>query len=140
MTIFDLLFLALVVASIVTIFTAACYAMSRQRARALRIVRVYLICATIYFGIVIIVSLFVPRRVIRTGDPLCYDNWCITVDSVEPTASSSDVSYVVNLRLSSRARGVTQRENYVAVYITDSYGRRFNAVPQATDVAFNAPL
>ena len=43
-------------------------------------------------------------------------------------------------RLSSRARRVSQRENNLAVYMTDARGRRYDPLPDAEAAPLNALL
>ena len=140
MTIFDLVFIALFLVSIATLAVAAIFAVLGRRARAIRILKVFAIGVAIYCGIVIIVSLLAPARVLSAGQPLCFDDWCITVEGAERTASQSEVSYVVRLRLSSRARRATQRENGVVVYLTDANRTRYDPVPDTSATPLNVQL
>src|SRR2546428_341598 len=113
MSVFDLVFIALFLVGIATLLLAAIYAMLGRRARAIGILKGFATGAAIYCGIVILVALVAPRRALSTGEPLCFDDWCITVEGAERTASQSEASYIVRLRVSSRARRATQRENNV---------------------------
>ncbi len=140
MTIYDLLFLAVVFASVATILFIAGCALVRRRARAIRALKVYAVCAAIYFGIVILVSLVAPRQVVKTGEPLCFDDWCIRVDNVEQATSPTDVTYTVKMHLFSRARRITQRENNLAIYITDSRGGRYEPSRRAADAPLSVQL
>jgi len=140
MTIFDLLFLAVVLTSVVTLlFVAACLLL-RRRSFAFHVLRIYAVCLALYLAAVVLVSPFVPQRVLKIGETLCFDDWCISVDGVESNASSEEVSYLVNLRLSSRARRVTQRENNLALYVADSLGHRYNPLPKPSDTPLNVRL
>src|SRR5882757_10711017 len=105
MSIFDLLFLLLLLISAVTLLAAMGCALFGRFARAGRIVRALLVCAAIYLGIVAVVSLGRPRKTFGIGEPLCFDDWCIDVESVEPQGTGAEASYVVNLHLSSAGRG-----------------------------------
>lgn len=140
MTIFDLLFIAIFFATLATLFIAAFFAIRGQGPRAIRILRGYAICACAYLAIVILVSLFLPRRVLSVGDPRCFDDWCITVDNVIRKPTPAGISYNVTLRLSSRARRLSQRENGIVVYLTDNRGRRYDPIPDASAVPLNALL
>jgi hypothetical protein len=140
MSIFELLFIAVVLAGIVTLSLAGLSAIRGRRARAFSILKGVVIGAVIYFGIVSVVSLALPRRTLRVGQPLCFDDWCITVESAERTPSQSEVSYLVNLRLSSRARRVAQRENGIAVYLADAKGHRYSPLPDSSSPPLDAQL
>lgn len=69
MTIFDLLFIALVLVSLATIVTAAIAAIRGQRTRALGILLRFGVSVIAYLAIVVVVALLSPRRVLNVGDP-----------------------------------------------------------------------
>lgn len=140
MNIFDLLFIALFLATAATLLSAAILAMRRQGARALATLRRLAICAAIYFSIVAISSIFWPRDVPRIGEPRCFDDWCIAVEGATHQPAGGGVDYIVTLRLSSQARRVSQREKSLAVYLTDSRGRRYDPIPRPDDVPFDVRL
>lgn len=106
----------------------------------MRILRGYGIGAGVYLGIVVLVSVFSPRRVLNVGDPRCFDDWCIAAESVSRKPAQAGISYIVTLRLSSRARRVSQRENGVIVYLTDDHGHRYDPTPDESDVPLNVLL
>jgi hypothetical protein len=81
-------------------------------------------------SMVLTAALVRPRRVVKVGEDLCFDDWCIGVADVR----SSGVSYDVNIRVSSRARGRVQRANGASVYMTDGQGRRFDPLLDARDL------
>ncbi len=140
MTIFDLLFIAVFLTSLGTLCTAAVLAIRGRGKRAVRILRIYGLCIAAYFGIIIVTSLLLPRRVLNVGEPLCADDWCIGVEKVDRTPAGSGTRYHVTFRLHSRARRVSQRENGVRVYIADDQGRRFFPAPDDSTLPFNALL
>lgn len=104
MDFFDLLFIALFFANIITLAVAAISTLRGRRAHALSLLRRWALCATIYLAIVFVVSLATPRRLLRVGDPQCSDDWCMAVEDVQRTPLNADISYAVTLRLFSRAR------------------------------------
>src|SRR5580692_3378825 len=126
MTVFDLLFILAFLISAVTMAFAAVFAVRGRLPRALKILRLYCICASAYLAIALAVGFLKPQRVISIGDPWCFDDWCLTVERVDRTAGPSQVSYNVALRFSSRARRVTQRANGAWVYLIDDQGRRYS--------------
>jgi hypothetical protein len=91
MSLFDLLFIALVLASVVILSSAAILALIGRRARAMATLRGYAIGAAVYLGVVILVSLVAPRRVLSVGEPLRFDDWCIAVEGAERTDRKSVV-------------------------------------------------
>jgi hypothetical protein len=140
MTIFEPLFLLLLLATVFTLVATAIQMMRGRRARALALLRRLGICTAIYMGIVTMVSAASSRRVFHVGDQRCFDDWCITVADARRSFSHSTLAYDVTLRLSSRARRVPQRENGTVVYLTDARGRRFDPVAQASEVPLNTLL
>jgi hypothetical protein len=140
MSIFDLLFILLFFASIATLLTAAVLAVRGRGTRALRILRVYAIGFGLYMGIVLAVALATPRRILNLPEDRCFDDWCAAVQNVDRTPSATGVSYIVTLRLSSRARRVSQRARGSYVYLSDDRGRRFDPSPDAAEPPFDVLL
>lgn len=136
MTIFDLVFLGLVFVSIVALAAAAVAALRGQRARAAAILKVYGAGFAAYMAVVVVTSLFLPRRIASLGEPLCSDDWCLTVERIE---RASDV-YRVGLKIESTAKRVTQREYGVSIYLADVEGRQFGVQPSTSDVPFDVPI
>jgi len=126
MTIFDLLFLLAVLASLATLVVAAVFATRGRRAQALRILLAYCVAAVAYLTTGIAVAYFKPQRVIRTGDPWCFDDWCLTVEQVSHALGPAGTSYQVGLRIFSRARRVAQRANGAWLYLIDDRGRLYS--------------
>ncbi len=140
MNIFDLLFIVLLLAAVVSLASAGIAAACGKRASALRILRILGVSAAIYFGIVCMVSAATPGKVLSPGDPRCFDDWCISVEGAQRIKEPSAISYDVTLRISSRARRISQRENSVVVYVTDDRWRRFDSIPRNSDVPLNTLL
>jgi hypothetical protein len=154
MSLSDLVFLACFLASVVTLLSVGVIALRGFGARALALLRTWALCAAVYFAIVIGASLVWPRTELRLGQPRCFDDWCIAVDGAThgPVGGSTQtpaeaarnepaggkVAYTVTLRIVSRARRVSQHEYNMAVYVTDSAGRRYDPVPLASDVPFDS--
>ncbi len=140
MGLFDLLFIVLFLATVAMAISAAVLAIRGRRARALALLRGWLIGAAAYIGLVAVTSLFWPRRVSQIGEQRCFDDWCITVENATRRPVGSQAVYTVNLRVSSTARRVTQRELGVVVYLTDDRGRRYDAVPDKAELPFSMQL
>jgi hypothetical protein len=140
MTIFDLLFIAVFLATVLTLLRVAFLAIRGQGSRSLKLLRRYFIFAALYLSVVAITSMFKPRIVLHVGDPRCFDDWCIAVESANRQPARRGVSYKVTLRLSSRAGRVSQRENNVVVYLTDNRGSRYDPTLRDSDVPFNVRL
>jgi hypothetical protein len=138
MSLFDLLFIVLFLISVVTLLTAAIAAIRGRRAAA--ILRVWAICLAIYLTVVAVVALSTPQRVYAVGEDRCFDDWCIAVEAADRSPAPQGILYTVTLRVSSRARRVTQREKGASVYLTDDRGRRFDAVPDPSATPLDVPL
>jgi hypothetical protein len=136
MNVFDLLFLALALTTLIALAVAAALAIGRRRGPALRILRRLAFGALVYFGVVIAVSFVAPRRVFHLGEDQCFDDWCIAATSFAAGASS----YLVNLRISSRARRVSQSELNLAVYLTDRANHRYDSAPEPSDIPLSTLL
>lgn len=140
MTVFDLLFIAVFLAFAGGSIAAAAAGLAGRGATARRILKGLGIGLAIYLGTVAGASLAIPRRIAGMREPLCSDDWCIAAESVGRTAAGAGVRYDVVLRLSSRARRVSQREYDVAAYLSDGSGRRYDALPDSAAVPFDVML
>jgi hypothetical protein len=77
-TIFDLLFLVALLASVVTLVTASVIAVRGSGRLALKILLVYGICALLYLAAGVAAACWKPQRVLAQGAPWCFDDWCLT--------------------------------------------------------------
>lgn len=127
MTIFDLLFLACVLATAITLTFGVTLALRGRGAKALRIARVYGICAVAYLAIAVAVDFFKPQRVLAIGAPWCLDDWCLQVESASRATDGPRVIYDIKLRIFSTARRVTQRADGAWLYLIDERGHRYAA-------------
>jgi hypothetical protein len=140
-SIFDLLFIAVLLASVVTVIAAAIAGIRGQSARAFRILRILGICAGIYLLTATVVRFLLPLRVLTIGDAQCSDDWCITVESVKrPPATGPEIYYEVIFRISSSARRVPQREKGLSTYLIDGRGRRFDPAPEMSHIPLDVML
>lgn len=140
MSIFDLLFIVAFLTTVVTLATVAVSAIRGRRAQALKILQIYGVCAAGYLATGVAVAFLKPQRVIHAGDPWCFDDWCLTVDNVVRTPASSQVSYNVQLRISSRAGRVAQRAAGAWIYLIDSQGHRYSPQPDPSSTPLDVLL
>ena len=136
MTLFDLLFIVLFLVGVFVLVSALVTALRGHSAAALRRLRTLALATLAYMAIVAVVSLVLPRRAVAVGENQCSDDWCIAVDDARQLTDST----VVTVRLSSRARRVTQRERFVVVYLRDSGGRRYDPDPALDQPPFDVTL
>jgi hypothetical protein len=140
MSLFDLLFIAVFLGTVVTLLSAAFQAIRGRGAKALVLLRRCCICVGAYLGIVVLASVFWPRTVLQVGERRCFDDWCIAVENASRQEARGGVNYLITLRLTSTARRVTQRENAVVVYLADERGRRYDPIPDPSAVPLNIQL
>jgi hypothetical protein len=140
MTVFDLLFIAIVLGTVVVWITAAVLAMRRHGSAALRLLVGWGSFMAIYIVVVIAVSLLSPRRVLAPGEQQCFDDWCIAINGVDEQVNGASTTCVVSLLISSRAKRASQRENGVSVVLVDDQGRTFDPRHDPNDAPFNALL
>jgi hypothetical protein len=140
MNLFDLLFLLLALSAIVSLIAVLVLALSGRRVQSVRLLSRLAAGAFVYFSIVIITSSISPRRLLNMGDAQCFDDWCISAISSATSQTQTGLAYLVNLRISSRALRVPQRELNMAVYLTDKDNHRYNPSPRPSDTPLNSLL
>ncbi len=140
MTIFDLLFIVVVLASVATLAAIVASALRGRLRQAVKLLAVYGVCLALYLSVVVVVSLVSPQRVLALGENRCFDDWCIAADDIARSGSPTRVEYTVTLRVSNQAQRVPQRENGVAVYMMDEKGRRFESAAGPSAAPFNVLL
>jgi len=140
MSIFDLLFLLAVLASFVILVVAVVFAIRGRRAQALKILLTYCGAAAAYLATGIAVSFFKSQRVIGTGDPWCFDDWCLAVEQVSQAPGPAGTSYHVGLRIFSRARRVAQRASGAWLYLIDDRGHLYPPDPDPSAAPLDALL
>jgi len=111
-------------ATVVMALTVAIAGIRGRRTLALKVLRRLGLFAGGYVGIVIVVSLVTPRRVLEPGTTECWDDWCVGVTYVNPIPADTTVTYAVTVRVSSRARGLPQRGPEPELYVLDGRNRR----------------
>ena len=140
MTPFDLLFLLVALATVLTLARAGSLALIRRRQQALRVLRNLAVALVGYIMVGLTVSLIRPQRVIALEDPWCLDDWCLTVTAARSRVDDSQRLVEVDLRLSSRARRTPQRARFAWVYLIDQRGRRYSPDPEPSAVALNVVM
>lgn len=134
MSLFDLMFLVCFAAATITAGRIAYLAIRGRFQAAGRVVIRLMVCVAVYMLVLIGFSLFEPQREVPIGTPRCFDDWCLTVEqsarhATIGTTTAAGTFCVVTLRVSSRAKRITQREPDVYLYLTDESGRRIEISP-----------
>ncbi|HLK21359.1 MAG TPA: hypothetical protein VKT81_20550 [Bryobacteraceae bacterium] len=141
MTIFDLLFLALLALAAVTAAIAVATALRGQGRKAIGILRNLTIAAVLYVGIVYAVTAFSKRQILQVGDPECDDDWCLAVEHVRKSPQGALAIYDIDLRIFSRALRVAQREKVARdVYLVDASWKRYDPSPAPDEVPLSVLL
>jgi hypothetical protein len=140
MTLSDLLFVALVLASAGVLLIAGFSLMRGRFRRALSLLGGLALGLTLYVGLIVAVSLLASPRELAFGENRCFDDWCIAVEDVSRTSSATGATYTATLRLSNRARRVSQRENGIVVFLQDASGWRFSAAADPAAAPFSILL
>ena len=141
MTIFDLLFLLLLVSTVAALVTAAVSAVRGGGAKARGILSRVALCAASYIAVVYIATALSKPVVLGVGDPQCSDDWCLSVEGVKRTPGTSAVVYDVTLRIFSRARRVAQREMAARdVYLVDAGWDRYDPMRTGVEIPLNTLL
>ena len=141
MTVFDLLFLGLLLAGVIALGVAAVSAFRGQSTRALAILGKLGACAATYVGMVYLVTFLLKPVELRVGEAQCSDDWCIAVDSAKRTPMNAVAIYDVTLRIFSRARRVAQRELVAKdVYLVDAAWRRYDPILTGREVPLSTLL
>jgi hypothetical protein len=137
MTIFEPLFLLCVLIALILLLLAGVAALQGRRDRAVVRLKRLAIASAVYMLVVLAVSAATPRKTYRVGDTQCFDDWCIAVTSARRAPGNA---VAVNLRLSSRAKRVSQSEKGTVVYLRDAAGRRYNPEPDSQSVPLDTRL
>ncbi|HEX5323295.1 MAG TPA: hypothetical protein VFW40_05870 [Capsulimonadaceae bacterium] len=146
MSIFDILFLVVVLSAAITLVAALIGLLRGRRRSALRALGILAACLAVYFLVDIVVTVSSPQRVLRMGQNRCFDEMCFAATSVKivPTlgpkgrrVKAAGRFYLVTIRLSSHARRRPQRELGVMVSLIDSRGQIYG-VSSAGRGAFEA--
>lgn len=131
MTVFDLLFILLVLLAVGTFFAGAVALARGRTAAAIRRLRALIVGTAAYMATVCAVALITPQRYVALGQDQCADDWCIAVTSARIDLSTRLATTVIGFRVSSRALRVDQRERGVVVTVVGASGARYAPVSAA---------
>jgi hypothetical protein len=135
MTLFDLLLIVVVLASVAGIVRALAQAVSGHLGNASRSLGAVIAGLGIYLTAICIVSLSATPKIQALGEPECSDDWCVTPERAHFRNSVVDVEF----RVWSRAKRVTQREYGVRPFLTDERGQRFE-IAGSSGPEFDRPI
>lgn len=140
MTLFDLLFILVFLTSVIGLLGIGIAAVRGRRQTVRVIGRRLGVGLGAYFVVIMLVGIASPKQFVALGTNQCSDDWCIAADSVHRDAAGDTIVYTIDFRLSSRARGVAQRERSVVAFLIAADGRRFDALRDSASVPFDTLL
>ena len=132
MTSFDLLFLLSLSASVIMLVAMGALLLRGRRERALTVLKFLGLYLAGYCAVAVGFDWLRPQRMIAMGEPWCFDDWCLQVESFSHVPDKSGLRFTTQLRIFSTARGISQRALGAWIYLIDSDGRRFAPVPDPT--------
>jgi hypothetical protein len=119
MTIFDLLLILLVLATVISLLIAAGALLFRRWRLARRLGISLLAVWVVYLAAGTVIAALSPQRVLAVGEDRCFDEMCFAVtgfqrtpaiESPAGTARARGIFYIVNVRVSTNSGGRAQRE------------------------------
>jgi hypothetical protein len=112
MTIFDLLLIILVLATVAGILAVLAALLLHRRTLAARSLVAIVLAWALYLGIGTAVALMTPQHIMRFGEDRCFDEMCFAVMGYNriPSKNAGKSLYLVDVRISNRSRGRAQRE------------------------------
>jgi hypothetical protein len=140
MSVFDLLFLLSVVALVIMLVALGVLILRGERRRARKILDILALYVASYCALAVVVDLLKPQRIIAVGEPWCFDDWCIQVESFTGAADGSRLRYTMQLRIFSTARRISQRAQGAWIYLIDSEGRLFTPNADSTTTPLTVRL
>ena len=141
MTVFDLIFIVLLLIAAGSLITAIVLFFRGRRMRALSVLGKLAICAAGYIAFVYAATALSKEPVLRVGDSECDDDWCFAVAGVRRTPMNTVTRFDVDLRIFSRARRVSQRELAAKdVYLVDAAWRRYDPIPATGEIPMSTLL
>ena len=129
MTIFDLAFIAALLASAIFLLRALYLAICGRYGRSLGVLKRLAICAAAYGAILVFTSAVQPKQLVAPHVPQCFDEFCVAVDGAvrQPTLGAvrpNGEFLLVNVRVLNQGRGRRQRETDIDAVILDERGGR----------------
>lgn len=124
MTIFDLLLIVLVLATVLGIVGIVIALFCRRQALATRTIIAIVIGWALYLGAGTAVALLTPQHILSLGEDDCFDEMCFAVTGYHrvPSTNSGKAFYVVDVRISNRSRNRAQREKGRKGVLVDQAG------------------
>jgi hypothetical protein len=132
MTIFDLLLILLVLATVAGVATAVVALFLRRKTLAARSLAAIVVAWALYLGIGTAVALMTPQHIVSIGEDRCFDELCFAVMGYHrtPSTNAGKSFYLVDVRISNHSRGRAQREIGRKGVLIDRAGRVYEVSRQ----------
>ncbi|MGE5176707.1 MAG: hypothetical protein ACM3JJ_10070 [Hyphomicrobiales bacterium] len=135
MTLFDLVFIVSLLATVGLVVRALVQLLRGRSERAARTGLGLAAFLAIYALVLVTVSLASSGDVVPIGEEQRFDDWAIAVTNVERVDRIGDTApdgafWIVSVRVASHARRRRQRETDVHTYLLDGRGRRYEVSPR----------
>jgi Domain of unknown function (DUF4352) len=138
MTVFDLVFLLAIVGCVLALVALGSFLLRRHWRSARRVALALGSFLALYAGVLLSVSLFSPQHTLAMHQDRCFDDWCLSVERVVQQPSVGALPMIVaargefslvTVRVSSRAKAITQRAPDVQVFLLDGSHQRYEPSP-----------
>lgn len=129
MTISDLAFIACLCGSVAVLVRVPYLHIRGRRRTATRLAVRWSVILVAYLALLVVISRTQAQRIVAMGSEQCFDDWCITVDSVARADAiraerATGTWLLVTVRVSSHMRGRRQSEPDAYGYLLDASGTR----------------
>jgi hypothetical protein len=119
MTLYELLFILLFLASAIALLTVLIMTLTRHRQSAKRLLLSTLAVWGVYLAVLLVSDALEQQQVVKAGDNTCFDEMCFAVVSAQQGGESASSNlppssggklYTVTIRMTSQSRGRAQAE------------------------------
>jgi hypothetical protein len=135
---FDLVLLLAVLGCLLALFALCSFLLRRQWTQARRVSLALGSFLVLYAVVLLSVSLLSPQHTLAMHQDRCFDDWCLSVERVirQPSVDASPMIVaarsefsLVTVRVSSRAKAITQRALDAQVFLLDASSQRDDPSP-----------
>ena len=137
MTLFDLLFILVLLGSIILLAVTVILALSGRRRKAIRLLRFLGIALAVYLLIVAVVAVAMPQKILSRDQSRCFDEMCFQVADVKNVTSIGSETRrtiaqaghsfcIVTVRITCRGHGHAQSEGGVIGSLVDARGATYH--------------
>jgi hypothetical protein len=93
-----------------------------------------------FFALQAAIRALMPQTIVKRGDTLCEDIWCIGITDVTTAARAQDVLYTLNVHIFSDAGRGGNIHSKEVLFLVDEHGRRFPLIPDPAAVPYTREI